>query len=96
MSERERPVGKYMVAHKFTPEDGAVAGVEWVILNRKSRAPLAEICYYAHWRQYVLAPWATANAVFNNSCLRDIAAFLDECNATRKLAAASPQQESKP
>ena len=47
----------------------------WVCLNNKSGEALGGASYYPRWRKYVME--FSEEAVFDESCLRDIADFLD-------------------
>lgn len=65
---------------EFVPHE--VWGDTWTCQNRKSGDVLGHVRYYPQWRQYVSQLYPSA--VFNNSCLRDIADFLDQLNAEKK------------
>ncbi len=53
----------------------------WDCLNRKHDDPLGTIYHHGRWRQYVYSP--TNQAIYSANCLRDIAEFLEACNAQR-------------
>lgn len=57
----------------------------WEIRNRKSGDVLGYVGYYPKWRQYVSQ--LHSSAIFNNSCHRDIADFLDQLNEEKKSEA---------
>jgi hypothetical protein len=61
-------------------EKSAVVSIPqvWLCKNKKSKATLAQLYCYQPWRQYVFAP--LRNAVFNDSCLKDIINFLEQLN----------------
>ncbi len=48
----------------------------WRCRNNKSDVLMASISYYPSWKKYVAA--FDGACVFDNSCLRDIADFLDQ------------------
>lgn len=54
----------------------------WFCCNNKTNSEMAEIIYYEPWKQYVIE--YMSEFVFNNSCLRDIADFLDQLNSQLK------------
>lgn len=57
-------------------------GVMWGIVNRKSKNNLGYVEYSNQWKQHVVE--FNEDAIFNNSCLRDIADFLDQLNGVAK------------
>jgi hypothetical protein len=63
--EYEKPGGKTIV---------------WAVKNPSGEL-LGTIAYMAHWRRYVLDPYAS---VFDSSCLREIAEFMDEHKMDRR------------
>jgi len=58
----------------------------WNCLNRKSETELGSVSYYKQWRQFVFEPDELGDVIFNSSCLRDIAHFLDQLNKQRGLS----------
>jgi hypothetical protein len=53
----------------------------WSIHNNRSQAFLGEIKWYSAWRQYCF--FTTMDAVFNDSCMRDIIDFISQLSAAR-------------
>lgn len=47
----------------------------YVVNNKKSCCALGYIEWYGPWKQHVFNP--SENAAFNNTCLRDIAGFME-------------------
>lgn len=72
---------KYKYIHFVEAAMYASPETVWLCKNNKSGATLAQLYYYPQWRQYVAS--YNKNAVFNESCQRDIADF------TRQLKAES-------
>ena len=58
----------------------------WSIHNNRSQAFLGEIKWYSAWRQYCF--FTTSDAVFNDSCMRDILDFIAQLSAARNSGAA--------
>ncbi len=56
----------------------------WDVANSKSDEPLALICWYPAWRQYVVQP--DAGAVFSWDCLQDIVDFLKQLNVKKSIS----------
>jgi len=48
----------------------------WTCRNKRNKSALAAIFYYPRWREYTAV--FNPNAVFNDSCLQDIADFLGQ------------------
>jgi hypothetical protein len=63
----------------------------WTCQNRELGNALADIFYYKLWKEYVSN--FNPNSIFNNSCLRDIADFLDQLN--NKSAPAAHERSKK-
>jgi len=55
---------------------------EWSCRSNRNGAELGTVQWYAPWRQYCYEP--TAQAVYSDSCLIGIAAFLGGLNDERK------------
>jgi len=55
----------------------------WVCTNSKNGGLLCLVEYYAPWRQFVISG-VDIGVIFNGSCLRDIAEFLDQLNTQKK------------
>lgn len=56
----------------------------WNCLNKKHGDDLGSVFFYQPWKQFVFEFCELGDCVFNSSCLRDIAHFLDQLNDTRK------------
>lgn len=56
----------------------------WNCLNRKSNDELGSVSYYKQWKQFVFEPYELGDVVFNASCLRDIAHFLERLTGKRR------------
>lgn len=56
----------------------------WNCLNKKSGEELGSVSYYKPWKQFVFEPYELGDIVFNTTCLRDIAHFLDQLNKQKK------------
>lgn len=48
----------------------------WQIISKQQRAILGGIVWYGPWRKYVMEP--NYNTVWEQDCLRDVAAFIEE------------------
>lgn len=73
--EMER-IGKYLAVRKHAAADGRRTH-RWSLVSNGGDV-LGAICWFPRWRQYCFDP--VENAVFNNQCLRDLAAFLERAN----------------
>jgi len=58
----------------------------WNCINRRNKGILGSVSYYSRWKEFVFAAEDIC-VIFNNSCLRDIALFLDQLNQQRAAAA---------
>lgn len=67
---------------EFTPS--VITDGSWMCANRKGGSILGEIAWYAPWRTYVCQ--FESDCVFSVDCLRDIADFLSQLNAGKKVA----------
>ncbi len=76
--ELNKPMKKYK--YITIKKDGVWhAKPKYDIINNKSKEVLALLFYYKAWKQYVFTQ-IQQDAVFNNSCLRDIIDFIEtEC-----------------
>ena len=61
----------------------------WSCRNNDSGAELGTVQWYSPWRQYCCFP--TAQAVYSDSCLIGIAAFLGDLNDERKRGPATDE-----
>lgn len=50
----------------------------WTVHPKDSTSFLGQISWYARWRKYVFAPTPVGTPIFEEQCLRDIAAFIQE------------------
>jgi len=66
----------------------------WNCLNRKSESTLGAVSYYRPWRQFVYEPNELGDIIFNSSCLRDIAHFLDQLNAQKQIGTNKAKQKA--
>jgi len=57
----------------------------WNCLNKKQKDELGSVFFYKPWKQYVFEFNELGDCVFNSSCLRDIAHFLDQLNKQRNI-----------
>jgi hypothetical protein len=81
-----RRIGDYLFAtEEITKSKTRSKTRVWCITN-KSKEPefVGHVAWGSTWRQYVFVPDDLTQ--FNNSCLRDLAAFLDVCNAGHRVA----------
>jgi len=76
-----RPLSEYVEFVKSTVSRSDKTE-KFFVMSKKHKDMLGEIHWYSPWRQYVFFP---DNALFNRTCLRDIAGFLDELMRQRKL-----------
>ena len=53
----------------------------WLCCNNKTNAGLGIVEYYSRWRRWVFTGYESA--IFDSSCLRDIADFLDQLKANQ-------------
>ena len=67
---------KYKHIHFVAVVSGLKNKERYKCMNNKSSAVLGEIFYYTPWRKYVFA--MTEDAVFDDSCLRDVINFLEQ------------------
>jgi len=65
----------------------------WNCLNKKSGDELGSVFYYKPWKQFVFEFNELGDCVFNSSCLRDVADFLDQLNKQKK-ATGAPNRKS--
>jgi hypothetical protein len=72
----KRKIGDYLFAAEDHTRSKSKTKV-WFITNKDEF--VGYVIWSNAWRQYVLDPDDMTQ--FNNSCLRDLAAFLDVCNA---------------
>lgn len=55
------------------------------VCNKKLGDELGTIEWYNYWRQYIFEPsWERQSCVFNHTCLREIADFLQDLNTKHK------------
>jgi len=52
----------------------------WNCLNKKHGDELGSVFFYKQWKQFVFEFIELGDCVFNSTCLRDIAHFLDQLN----------------
>jgi hypothetical protein len=65
-------------------EEGIVDTINcWKCMNKKSGAILACIQWYPKWKEHIWSQYIP-DAIFNNTCLLDIADFLTQLNTERK------------
>jgi len=83
---------EYQYIHFVKVADKAKTSV-WSCRNNRSGAELGRISWYGPWRQYCYEP--TAQAVYSDSCLIGIAAFLGDLNDERKRALATDKPEEE-
>lgn len=69
------------VRHKYIHFEESCSAGFWSCLSNKDNFELGRISWYPAWRQYEIH--FDPNAVFNNSCMRDIADFLEQLNKER-------------
>lgn len=50
----------------------------WDVVSKKSGGLLGTIYWWGAWRQYVFEPSGESRIIFEEDCLRDIAAFCEE------------------
>ncbi len=55
---------------------------EWSCRNNRKKDELGIIKWYGTWRQYCYFP--TVQAVYNESCLRDIGDFINQLTKKRR------------
>ena len=56
----------------------------WKCLNKKNLDLLGSVFFYDTWKQFVFEFDVLGDFIFNSSCLRDVAHFLDQLNARKK------------
>ena len=54
----------------------------WGCYNKRTKNILAFVKWYPVWRQYCF--FSEQQTVFNTSCLKDVAEFLDQLNEAQK------------
>lgn len=60
---------------------------EWVVKNSQYRSRLGYVRWDTGWRRYVLQPFH--GTVWEQDCLRDVAAFVEEQTRLHKAARAT-------
>ena len=73
-----RYVSKYMTFQRRAPRLRAAKTGIWDVTNNQSGDLLAKICWFGPWRKYCAL--FEEGAVFDDSCLREIAGFLMTLN----------------
>lgn len=58
----------------------------WKVQNRENLTILGTISWFGRWRKYVFAP--DADMVFEETCMRDIAQFIQQETTYQRKAAA--------
>jgi hypothetical protein len=58
-------------------------GNEYLVIAKEDEILLGIIEWFPKWRRYVFAP--SSYTVFEQTCLRDIARFLDELREARNI-----------
>lgn len=66
----------------FTLAGGTGKTSVWACRNNKSGAELGLVRWNGAWRQYCYYP--SADAVYSEGCLKDIAVFLDQVNTAHR------------
>jgi cell wall-associated NlpC family hydrolase len=64
---------------------------KWNVVSSASNALLGTIYWWPGWRQYVFEPNGAARIIFEEDCLRDIAAFVEQATKDHKAAKRSGQ-----
>lgn len=80
MNEVQR-LGKYMSVLLVARPDRKT--LYWRVLDSRGR-PLGFIEWYGAWRQYTFFPTGIGQPVFNDDCLRELAAFLATQNVKHR------------
>jgi hypothetical protein len=63
---------------KFLPMPRLTANTDrWEVVSKDGGEGLGTVEWYCPWRKYIFAPNADYNLVFEETCLRDIAAFVE-------------------
>lgn len=57
----------------------------WNCLNKKGGDELGSVFFYKPWKQFVFEFIELGDCVFNSTCLRDVAHFLDQLNKQKEL-----------
>lgn len=73
-------IGKYLSVRKH-PADPVQRTWRWTVLTNSADV-LGTVQWFPRWRQYCFDP--REGTVFNDGCLRDIAAFLERVNRERR------------
>ena len=55
------------------------------VINKSSGNEIATIEWYGAWRQYVFMPSLEFDTVWNNTCLTDIVAVIDQLMKARNI-----------
>ncbi len=80
-----KKIGKYLSVVKLLRAKGRKTDT-WEVFNHVTDPgfddPHAEVSWYSRWRQYGFDP--NLGTIWNDRCLRDIAAFMESENAARK------------
>jgi hypothetical protein len=59
---------------------------QWIVQNRENQTVLGHITWFGRWRKYVFEP--DEDMVFEETCLRDIAQFIQQETTYQRKAAA--------
>ena len=82
--------------YKYIRFEQTVLNGHWNCLNRKSRDEIGSVFYYKPWKRFVFEFIELGDYVFDASCLRDIAHFLDQLNSQKGIKPkAKPRSELK-
>jgi hypothetical protein len=72
---------KYIYFEQAMFEEGTEG---WVCYNKKTDDLLGRVEFYKPWKQWIIEFEKGGSIIFNNTCLRDIAHFLDQLNEKSK------------
>lgn len=79
----------------FVPGDPSASGKTktWLVKPNLGKA-IGEIRWFAGWRKYSFQPYGST--IFEESCLRDIAAFLEQQTREHKAKPAALAKQATP
>jgi hypothetical protein len=74
-------MSKYLVFREL-PTDVGRKTKTYEVVSVASNNPIGVVRWFSHWRKYVFAPYN--ETMYDESCLRDIAQFVDWKTQTQK------------
>lgn len=67
----------------------------WKVIAKDDGIVLGKVSWFGRWRKYVFEPNAAFDLVFEETCLRDIAAFIEFRSKQQRELAKQRRQQCK-